>query len=786
MLGLGLGLNRLSSVLSSVASIIQAGLQSWLDFTKSEVTGSELVVNGDFSADSDWEEGVGWDINTVENRVDCDGTQTSASALTTSNGLNVQGLYVLFSFEISNYSAGTLSATIQGTGGVEFSNISGDEVYSINITSNDTAPDLIFTASSDFIGSISNVTIKEVTQFVKDKSPNTNNAKLFTGKAMSLDGANDEVEFQSTNIDSVTKKTVAIWINSVVDTKRTVLGRHDTDEQNIQIEASSNKIIIEKSSNNEIEFNFSSLSEDVWYRLVVTRDNNDLHKAYINGVKSINEVTETEPLLNFTQLGMKDNEYGEFQGLVSDLQIWDKVWTQPDVTFDYNNPNKLVTDSANTGSSIALSNLKGYWALSEGAGSVAYDSSGQGNNGTIAGATYVDDQPTIPQLGMMDWAKGSNLVNYSEDFSQATLSNCSIQSGFNAPNGNTDAYKLIEDSTSVLKLFRAVNSTSTTANTSYSASIYVKAGERTKVRVWAYHASNQYFYVDYDLTDNSYLGSGGSNSQVDGYSIQNIGTDGWKRITIIGQKNAIYHWDVAVAPLDASGNDTYLGDGTSGLYIFGAQLEEGSSAGNYILTDGAAAIDVTTIQNPTNKGYDILGNPLRLRENAFNLDGSGYAEVADDNSLDMNEGFSVSFWRKLDVSTDGVRSAVLTKGVGLGSGTDKGLAFTMLTNKLYVDINADARVSINKLLTIDGSWVFVTATYTKNEKVRLYVDTDDAIVSTTNIVGLINDTHPIIVGADKDLAFKDSALIDEVIWYNRALTATEITNNYKVGLTAHS
>ena len=36
---------------------------------------------------------------------------------------------------------------------------------------------------------------------------------------------------------------------------------------------------------------------------------------------------------------------------------------------------------------------------------------GEGNNGTIIGATYIDKQPTIPQLGMMDWAKSTPVVD---------------------------------------------------------------------------------------------------------------------------------------------------------------------------------------------------------------------------------------------------------------------------------------------------------------------------------------------------------------------------------------
>ena len=55
--------------------------------------------------------------------------------------------------------------------------------------------------------------------------------------------------------------------------------------------------------------------------------------------------------------------------------------------------------------SPTLNNLKGYWHLSEGDGAINYDSSGEGNDGAINGATWEDQQATIPQLGLMDWSK---------------------------------------------------------------------------------------------------------------------------------------------------------------------------------------------------------------------------------------------------------------------------------------------------------------------------------------------------------------------------------------------
>lgn len=210
-------------------------------------------------------------------------------------------------------------------------------------------------------------------------------------------------------------------------------------------------------------------------------------------------------------------------------------------------------------------------------------------NGNIATApadtVRVDHVDGVPMI--LVEPSSENLVRSSEDFTQNSIaSNCSITSGVSAPDSSSNAFKLVEDNTNSIKLFRAKNTTGTTPNTSYSSSIFVKAGERTKVRIYGYHLTNQFFSVDYDLISNSALGTVTANTQVDGHSIEDYG-DGWKRITVTGQKDNTYSWDVGVSPLDDSGNDTYQGDGTSGIYIWGAQLETGSVATSYIPTSGS-------------------------------------------------------------------------------------------------------------------------------------------------------------------------------------------------------
>lgn len=137
---------------------------------------------------------------------------------------------------------------------------------------------------------------------------------------------------------------------------------------------------------------------------------------YVNGVQSSNAPLNqwSRVVVNFAtvtplelKFGYAFNSYGNIQ--LSDVQLYNENLSTDDITYDYANPQNLVTDRS--GTSIGLSNLKGYWHLSEGAGSVAYDSSGEGNNGTINGATYEPAQPRIPQLGMMNWAKSTPVAD---------------------------------------------------------------------------------------------------------------------------------------------------------------------------------------------------------------------------------------------------------------------------------------------------------------------------------------------------------------------------------------
>lgn len=234
---------------------------------------------------------------------------------------------------------------------------------------------------------------------VQDKSPNTNNAKLFTGKALSFDGANDNINVSSFSMSG----DIATFVFTM-NSNNTSGRMFDANPTRFIISFDSNQLSIYTGA----WHNFGSISTDEFHRVVITI-NGTTAKCFVDGVQLGTDKTITAiDLSNVTtaSIGSKHDAASPFfYGEISDIQIWNAAWTQADVTFDYNNPQHLATD--NTASSLALSNLKGYWHLSEGAGSIAFDSSGQGNNGTINGATWLTAQPTIAQLGLMDWAKST-------------------------------------------------------------------------------------------------------------------------------------------------------------------------------------------------------------------------------------------------------------------------------------------------------------------------------------------------------------------------------------------
>jgi hypothetical protein len=182
--------NTIGAIRRVGESVVRAGLKMWLPFTKAEPLGENLVVNGDFATDSDWIEGVGWDIDVINNRAVCDGTQTSNSSLQQSGIASIGKIYkVKFDLTVS---AGFINYVNLG-GWIDNTDLTTSGTYTYYTDTTTVTDNLGIAAASTFIGSIDNVSIQEYAQETPDISGNDNNAILKTGKALVFDG-NDSVE----------------------------------------------------------------------------------------------------------------------------------------------------------------------------------------------------------------------------------------------------------------------------------------------------------------------------------------------------------------------------------------------------------------------------------------------------------------------------------------------------------------------------------------------------------------------------------------------------------------
>jgi hypothetical protein len=119
------------------------------------------------------------------------------------------------------------------------------------------------------------------------------------------------------------------------------------------------------------------------------------------------------------------------------------------------------------------------------------------------------------------------------------------------------------------------------SGTTYTFSCFVKSAQRTQVNFLnnAGGGAN----ATYNLSaGTATLGVGVS------ALIQNYG-NGWYRCILTYTPTTTANFNVQVRLADASGNTSYTGTGTSGVYVFGAQLEVGSIATSYIPTTTTSA-----------------------------------------------------------------------------------------------------------------------------------------------------------------------------------------------------
>ena len=343
----------------------------------------------------------------------------------------------------------------------------------------------------------------------------------------------------------------------------------------------------------------------------------------------------------------------------------------------------------------------------------------------------------------------TNLALYSEQFDNATWTknNSSITANATtAPNSTITADKLIENTVNNTH-YAAQNVT--LSNAVYTYSVYIKADTTTRVRVQMSDLTTGDVRLDYNFSTETaaYNASGtrGSWGAV-GYEITAL-TGGWTRFSLSGLKGAGSVISASVFLLDASGNSTYTGDGTSGLFLWGAQLETGDIATDYIATT-SAAVSVGPVANLPRLDYSggATCPSLKLEPQSTNIQLN-------------SEDFSQANWSKTN-------SAIVVNQLASPDG--------------YLNADKLNETAINNIHQLESSRSLTSGnTYTmsvfakKGERdfVRLYEDSYANSAYFNLNTGVLGTVSGPTASAKIEAIGSDG-------WYRCYLTYTETSNNF--------
>ena len=331
----------------------------------------------------------------------------------------------------------------------------------------------------------------------------------------------------------------------------------------------------------------------------------------------------------------------------------------------------------------------------------------------------------------------TNVIQYSESFSNSywTKLNSSITSNsVISPDGSLNASKLTED-TSVGE--HSISASPLVGVSDLSTSIFVKYAGSEYIVLRSNSSGGAYLNCTFNLL----TGVNTFNGFLFGFEITPM-PNGWFRISGTNRSSASAFRinSFCLSPTNVTSNTTpsYTGDGTSGVYIYGAQIEAGSFPTSYI---------------PNN------GNAAGVTRSAETANGAGNASTFND-----SEGVLMVESSLLDVSQDGNRISISD-----GSSAENRITFRYL-NDNEIQIELGLTNGFSEILNLDNSENFnkIAVVYNStNASVfingfNLVTDTMSALSGLSQLqFNRFNANTENFYGNTKQIQYFDSALDSE-------------------------
>lgn len=284
------------------------------------------------------------------------------------------------------------------------------------------------------------------------------------------------------------------------------------------------------------------------------------------------------------------------------------------------------------------------------------------------------DPATLTCKGLLIEEGRTNICLQSQDFS-TTWYNGQSSEAVNvavSPDGTQNADKLIEDTNAGSHQIRQ-DVTTTAVSTTFS--VFVKAAERSWVALAFTDSSNAIRVTYFDVGAGA-VGTVGANTTA---SIRDAGNGWWRcAITLSAAFAGANNLRIQLATGD-NGN-SYTGNGTDGIYIWGAQLEAGAFPTSYIPTTTTALTRNADVAVMTGTNFS---NWFNASEGTFSIK----ADLFDATSTAVNP-----FGQVYGTATT---TLYMGKRVG-GSGTNN-FQFFVIDTTTQAFVQADSVLSISNV-----------------------------------------------------------------------------------------
>jgi hypothetical protein len=242
------------------------------------------------------------------------------------------------------------------------------------------------------------------------------------------------------------------------------------------------------------------------------------------------------------------------------------------------------------------------------------------------GPRFDYDPLTLAPKGLLIEEQRVNLLTFSEQFDNATvwgpLRASILANTIIAPDGTLTSDKFVEDTSANTHLLNRILGNPLSSGT-YTYSIYAKNDGRRYLQITLIidpASTNARYAVMFDLQTGTVSSTAENNSPTStSNSITSVDNSFYRCTVTVGNPSGlrvdVQHSLSNISVANASGI-AYTGDGTSGIFLWGAQLEVGAFATSYIPTVASqvtrAADNASMIGNNFARWYNVNNGSLYM------------------------------------------------------------------------------------------------------------------------------------------------------------------------------